>query len=313
MATHSLGLYFNGSNLERYLGDIMRVLLIGASGFIGSKIINLIPESISLTGTYCTNKISSENVVSKHLDILDKSLNWEEIIDGYDCIIIAARPIGFDEKSRTKIALQTYKGFSDMIDAVSNSSNPPHLVAIHGSLTYGNCGEKLISVTEKILPTGFAKSYSVGEKPFRDYLGEGNNCAIIRAPWILGPASWYSELYLKSQQIPILGNGRQWMSIVTLDSLAKSVWDVVLQSKQGIIHPELSYRCRQEEFAKLVAGISNKNITKVGRLRLLRFEKQTRQSVIASIKLDDGNSRNSESDNNRQKILAYLKQIHSDF
>ncbi|MCH1481815.1 MAG: NAD(P)-dependent oxidoreductase [Candidatus Poseidoniaceae archaeon] len=291
----------------------MRVLLIGASGFIGSKILDLSPENITLTGTYCTNKISSENIVSLQLDILDKSLKWNEIIDGYDCIIIAARPIGFDEKSRTKVALQTSNGFLDMIDAVSNSSNPPRLVAIHGSLSYGHCGEKLISVSEKILPTGFAKSYSVGEKPFRDYLAEGNNCAIIRAPWILGPASWYSELYLKSQEIPILGNGRQWMSIVTLDSLAKSVWDAVLQPKSGIIHPKLSYRCRQEEFANLVADVSNKKIKKIGRLQLLRFEKQTRQSIIASIKLDDGNSMDSESDSNRQKILEYLKQIHSDF
>lgn len=291
----------------------MRVLLIGGSGFIGSKIIDLIPQNIKLTGTYYTNKISTEDIVSQQLDILDKSLNWREIIDGYDCIIIAARPTGFDEKSRTKVALQTSYGFSEMINAVEHSSNPPHIVVIHGSLSYGNCGEKLISVNEKISPTGFAKSYSLGEKPFRDYLEEGNKCAIIRAPWILGPASWYSELYDKPQEIPILGNGRQWMSIVTLESLAKSVWDAVLQLKSGIIHPKLSYRCRQEEFANLVADISNKNIIKIGRFQLLRFEKQTRQSVIASIKLDDGNSSDSESDNNRQKVLAYIKQIHSEF
>ena len=302
-----------GGDLQQITGDIMRVLLIGASGFIGSKVIDLIPENIMLTGTYCTNKINPKNIVSQQLDILDKSLNWEEIIDGYDCIIIAARPIGFDEKSRTKVALQTSNGFSKMIDAVSNSSNPPYLVAIHGSLSYGNCGDKLILVNEKIAPTGFAKSYSLGEKPFRNYLQEGNNCAIIRAPWVLGSASWYHELYDKPEEIPILGNGRQWMSIVTLDSLAKSVWDAVLQPKSGIIHPKLSYRCRQEEFAKLVADISNKKIKKIGRLQLLRFEKQTRQSIIASIKLDDGKSRDSESDNNRQKILEYLKQIHSGF
>ena len=302
-----------GGDLQQITGDIMRVLLIGASGFIGSKVIDLIPENIMLTGTYCTNKINPKNIVSQQLDILDKSLNWEEIIDGYDCIIIAARPIGFDEKSRTKVALQTSNGFSEMIDAVSNSSNPPYLVAIHGSLSYGNCGDKLILVNEKIAPTGFAKSYSLGEKPFRNYLQEGNNCAIIRAPWVLGSASWYHELYAKPEEIPILGNGRQWMSIVTLDSLAKSVWDAVLQPKSGVIHPKLSYRCRQEEFAKLVADISNKKIKKIGRLQLLRFEKQTRQSIIASIKLDDGNSRDSESDSNRQKILEYLKQIHSGF
>ena len=101
---------------------------------------------------------------------------------------------------------------------------------------------------------------------------EGNNCAIIRAPWVLGSASWYHELYAKPEEIPILGNGRQWMSIVTLDSLAKSVWDAVLQPKSGIIHPKLSYRCRQEEFAKLVADVSNKKIKKPSQGEVIKLK-----------------------------------------
>ena len=77
-----------GGDLQQITGDIMRVLLIGASGFIGSKVIDLIPENIMLTGTYCTNKINPKNIVSQQLDILDKSLNWEEIIDVYDLSLI---------------------------------------------------------------------------------------------------------------------------------------------------------------------------------------------------------------------------------
>ena len=103
------------------------------------------------------------------------------------------------------------------------------------------------------------------------------------------------------------------MSIVTVEGLAEFVWGVVLQAKNGVLHPRLDYRCRQRDFAQMVSKISDKKIQKFGWVRMRAFEVQMRQSIMASIRLDDGSNGASESQSECVELVKYLRKIHDGF
>ena len=287
----------------------MKVLLIGASGFIGKKIYDSAPKIMDITGTFFSNKISERGGNFLKLDILDSKINWKNIFCDYECIIISCRPKGIDEKSRTEISIRARDAYVRIIECLKKCDKIPYIIVVNGSLSYGNQGENLVGINNKITPTGFAKSYSIGEAPFREYVEDGNNAAIVRAPWVLGNDSWYTDLYYSVNKVPIFGNGSQWMSIVTVDDLSDYIWNLVEEKSKGVHHPKLSFRCRQKDFAILVGRIKNKEIKKMGFLNMIKMEKQSKESILASIKLDDGFGNHSESVKNYMKIIDYLENI----
>lgn len=291
----------------------MKVLLLGASGFIGKSIANHAPNHVNLTGTYCTNKPTAVKFETQKLDYLDANLDWEQLIQPYDCIVVAARASGATAAQRNEVARLGKISFKGLIDAVKARSTPPHLVAMHGSLTYGDMGEALVNTNAPVRPSGFASSYSLAESPFREHQKQGGSIAIVRAPWVIGAFSWYRRLYATSPTIPLIGHGNQWMSLVSVDELATYVWKLAEERASGIIHPPLTYRCRQREFVKMVQTVSGKDIKRMRWWTLRRMEKQMRTSILASIRLDDGNSMGSEGEQARKTMQRYLEDLHRGF
>ena len=291
----------------------MRVLLLGASGFIGQSIVLKTPPHVELTGTYFKNEIKSEHGNFECINYMDTELDWDQLIAPYSCIIVAARANADNGRTRDYVSQRSQSAFSKMIKAVEESESKPFVVAVNGSLSYGHRGEELVKTGDEINPIGFAKSYSVAEKPFRDHLEQHNEIAIIRAPWVVGPGSWFSQMYLTANKIPIIGQGNQWMAVVTVDGLAEYVWELVERRTLGVYHPKLISRCRQKDFAHTVQQVTKKRTQRIGRFELWRMEKQMRESILASIKLDDGGGNHSESETAKSELKAVIKEIYSGF
>lgn len=291
----------------------MRVLLVGASGFIGRSIAAKVPEKVELTGTYFQNEPSLENVKIEQLNYLNSHIDWEQKIATYDCVILAARANADTEIKRNEISLKAQEAFSNLIQAVVASTSKPFIIVVNGSLSYGHRGDALVKIGEKIKPIGYARSYAIAEKPFRDFLTAGHDIAIIRAPWVIGPGSWFPMMYLATPRTPLLKSGKQWMSLVSVGDLAEFVWEVAASSKSGILHPKLTYRCRQKEFADIVSGVTSKPVRRIGLLRRWRMEPQMRESVLASIKLDDGMGYQSERQVNEKRLTSIIEEIYTSF
>ena len=291
----------------------MRVLLLGASGFIGRSIAAKAPDNIELTGTYYKNKPKFGTHDIEQFNYLEPTIDWQQVVSKYDCIIIAARANADTEKSRNSVSKMGQEAFRNFIQAVNESSSKPFIIAINGSLTYGDRGEELIRTNDDIKPTGYARSYAIAEKPFRDFLTAGNKIAIIRAPWVLGAGSWFPVMYLAPKHIPILKDGTQWMSILSVDDLADYVWALVETPEAGVLHPTLTFRCRQKEFAKIVHLVTSRPLRKIGALGRRKMELQMRESILASIKLDDGRNDCSENQESEKKLRTLIEDIHSGF
>lgn len=290
----------------------MRVLLIGASGFIGQSILNHLPEGVDLTGTYHKNEFSSKGVTIRQLDYLDPTLNWMDLVESYDNIVIAARANATDKVTRDAVSHRTNTAFTRLFEALESCQKRPFLVAINGSLSYGEKAENLVGPASEINPTGFARSYAIGEAPFRKGLDEGRHMAIVRAPWVIGSDSWFPILYLEGSTVPLIGDGKQWMSFVDVNTLSKCIWRILKSKQSGVIHPPLTYRCRQREFATLVGQTWKRKIKRYGFFRLRSMEPQLRESISVSIRLDDGLGNNAESEDSKVKMITLLQRIYSD-
>lgn len=299
--------------LIKLLAIFMRVLLLGASGFIGRSIASKAPNNIELTGTYFQNKPEFGTHDIEQFNYLEPTINWQQVVSKYDCIIIAARANADTEKSRNSVSKIGQEAFQNFIQTVNESSSKPFIIAINGSLTYGDRGEELIRPSDDIKPTGYARSYAIAEKPFRDFLTNGNKIALIRAPWVLGAGSWFPEMYLAPKNIPILKDGTQWMSILSVDDLANYVWGLVQNQEAGVFHPPLTFRCRQKYFANIVHSVTSKPIRKIGALRRRKMELQMRESVLASIKLDDGRDDCSENQDSEKRLRTLIEKIYLGF
>ena len=291
----------------------MRVLLLGSSGFIGQSIATSAPDYIHVAGTYKSSESSAKGDEKIQLDYLSTEIDWSKLIDGFDCIIVAARANSTDPNSRTDLSKNASKSFENLLSAINSSSETKNLIVINGSLSYGDRGEELVETDSDFNPTGFAKSYAIAEAPFRKYHSNGGRIAIIRAPWVLGKGSWYEQMYDSMDHIPVLAKGKQWMSIITLEDLSGYIWDCVENESIGVFHPKLTYRCRQKEFAGIVAGITGKKTRDYGFFRFLGWDKQMKESVIASIRLDDERGNVSENLESKSNLIQYLQNIHSDF
>ena len=291
----------------------MKVLLLGASGFIGRSIAAKSPSTVELTATYFSNKPDIVGMNIERLDCLDTSLDWSHIVNQYDCIIIAARASAGTQSAREQLSHKMQAVFSRLTHAVRESDSNTFLVAVNGSLSYGDRGDEIVQSTDSINPIGFAESYSIAEQPFRHFLEEDNNIAIIRAPWVIGNGSWFVQMYLQANKIPIIKHGNQWMALVFVDDLADYVWNVVQSQKNGIFHPKLTYRCRQRDFAAIVQEVTQKQTHTLGRFKLRAVEKQMRESIVASIRMDDGMMHQSENESSRENLKAIIENIYSGF
>ena len=282
-----------------------RTLVTGGSGFIGSMIIKA--STSNIRALVHKEAVEGNKIDRVYGDFLSSENQLEKWIDGVNSIIHTARPSSGNAAGRYRIARRTRRANLSMVSVVRESKIPSTTV-MHGSLSYGHRGEDLVRTDSILNPVGYAKAYSIGERPWVDYLNSGGGVKIVRAPWVKRHGSWFEKISC-DEIIPVFGDGRQWMSLVSVESLADFTWSI-LSDEPGVYHPPLLYRCRQSEFAKIVSEIRGVSISVVNRSGLSRkYGKMATDSICSSMRLDDGNGLSSESDPCLKNLVNYLTSI----
>ena len=252
---------------------INKVLIIGSSGFIGSRLIKKI-------------KASDKNKV---MALLHKNFNFADFED-FDVIISSLANVNLEHFKRFEPdvifhlgrlkgngnfgrLVAAYKGKyanNRMIKYLSKNNLNPRVFYFSGTLVYGNQCSEIADEKSIISPTSFSKEYHLAETPwYEESLNSSANISMLRLPWVVGKGSWFHHHYIKIALehgfVPLYSNGKNWMSLIDVHDCCSLILELSNHSKIfkiiNLYNPNLIVR--QNEFVEIISEVLNTPVKKV--------------------------------------------------
>ena len=273
-------------------GEVMlpSTLVFGGSGFVGSALLRCRPPHLITRAIQHRHAIEAEVEILQG-DLLQPTAPFGTWMRGMDRILMAARPSASTPRARRSMARATSKAMIRFLEALEER----HVVAFHGSLSYGDQGDRFVPPSAETDPVGYARSYAIGERPLAHAIPHRAGTDLIRAPWILGTGSWFDLIYATGP-VPVHDGGHHWMSIVDVHELATWAWAIEPAERGRILHAPLLARVRQRTFAQIVADVRGVELIHQTSSELRRRHgRQAKDSMIASLRLTDDSGNDPES------------------
>ncbi len=216
--------------------ESLKIFLLGASGFIGSKVLQALPKQYPEAKLYIlqhTSKIeTSPNVIvlkgnlftaSKYIKALQPDIVFH-------VARVSMQQFVFGKFLAPIIGYYANKSIYNAICTVGSK-----LVFISGSLMYGNSNKK-ITESATLQPISFAKYYYKAERPF--VVNKTNaRIMVLRPAWVFGANSWFQTFYTKyitaHQKIPLYATSHSVMNIIHVEDLARLICAFSFYAKYG--------------------------------------------------------------------------------
>ena len=272
----------------------MKVLLIGASGFLGKHILEhlqkynydivLLKHKSSLSDN--PNYIVKEGgIASITADYIDKN--------SFDIIIHCARPnkwTRFRKYGRLLSAFWAKHLNSNLLLQLKASQSQPKLVFASGSLMYGSSTSVHMESTD-IHPTSYAKQYYHGELPFLETIKDKSYpIQMIRLPWLIGDGSWYKWFYQSTIKqniaVPLFGDGLNNMHFLSVNNAADLLVKYTFKADYFKIYNIYSpYIIKQLDFVEYIAKVYDFPVKNQKMLWSNKLEKSIVEAFTSNIVL----------------------------
>lgn len=262
-------------NIANYIAGVTmnKILIIGSTGFIGSRLL----KKIRLIDK------------KKLMVLLNKNFNFADFED-FDVVKSSINNVNLEHFKRFKpdivfhlgrlrgngifgrlVAAKRGKNANDrMIKYFSMNGLDPRVFYFSGTLVYGYKDAETADEKSTINPTSFSREYYIAETPwYEESLKPNANICMLRLPWVVGKGSWfyhhYVQIALKHGFVPLYSNGNNWMSLIDIDDCCSLALHLSKQSKNfkiiNLYNPNLIVK--QIEFVEVVSEILNMPVKKV--------------------------------------------------
>jgi uncharacterized protein (TIGR01777 family) len=237
----------------------MRILISGASGFIGSALIPKL-ESRGFKVTRLVRTTESR----------DEQLAWDptqplrpESLSGFDAVIhLAGEPVAarWTEASKKRILESRVLGTAHLCEALAKAPQPPRtLISASAIGYYGDGGDEVLREEspsgEGFLPE-VCRQWEAATKPAAD---AGIRVIQIRIGIVLSAQGGALKKMLPPFRMGLggqIGNGRQWLSWIHLQDLVASILHILesdsLKGPVNLVAPE---PVRNSEFTRALAAV----------------------------------------------------------
>lgn len=277
----------------------MKILILGCTGFVGSKIV----KYLSSIGGQSITAIVHKKPIQKPLENVTyyttgfEKITYSFLEQGeYDYILHLARIPGkrFGDFGRLYAGMKGGTANRNLLNNINKLQKKPKLVYLSGSLMYGNNPDSYVNEDFAISPVGFARYYLHAEKPIMDAIDRGeDNVMMLRAPWILGEGSWFEQIYIKHLSlkgtVPVYGNAERKMSIITVEDCAAMLWHYALHALYGEVYNIYTFqKVSVADFTSIIEEFSNaegKLYYSEEQLNTM-MDHTTKRSILSEIVLD---------------------------
>lgn len=212
----------------------MRVLVIGGTGFTGSALIDYLASMNGLDITAVVHKTPMNRTYDNILYIQSSLQKLPSILskfEDFDYVFHLARIPGrrWGNAGRVIAGIKGALANRRLLYTLRRYGSKSRLVYLSGSLMYGHTPGKKSLETDVLQPVGFGRYYSLAEQPLLQAINHRQgNIIMLRAPWILGKGSWFTQLYeqylRKHKALPVYGDTDRRMSVITLEDCARLLW-----------------------------------------------------------------------------------------
>ena len=273
-----------------------KILVIGSSGFIGSRLIKKI-------------KAIDEN---RLMVLLHKNFNFADFED-FDVITSSLTNVDLEHFKRFKpdvifhlgrlkgngifgrlMAAKRGKYANDrIINYLSKNNLNPRVLYFSGTLMYGNRSSKTADENSIISPISFSKEYHLAETPwYEESLDSNANVSMLRLPWVVGKGSWFYNHYIqiayKHGFVPLYSNGENWMSLIDLHDCCDLAIHLSKQRKifkiVNLYNPNLIVK--QFEFVEIISEVLNIPVKKVSLRKKIFRDNAFNEAMIFSLKVN---------------------------
>lgn len=219
-----------------------KIFIFGGTGFIGSALTRLLAAERRANELMLLIHRRAPLRELEQIDTRTGSLGAFDLslLDRFspDSIVHLARMSGRGRVGRFLAAWQGGRANGRIIRHLQAMESKPHVIYVSGTLVYGDCGDLPADEARPVRPIAFAREYVAAEKPWMDALEHGSlPVTILRPPWIMGKGSWFAEFYLKNirehREVPLFGEGRNWMSLIDVEDCAGLVGHAVRRAGPG--------------------------------------------------------------------------------
>ncbi len=235
----------------------MRILISGASGFVGAPLVSFL---VSNGHTVISLSHSQGSSTSIFWDPENK-IAGKDLFEGFDGVIhLAGEPLSFtrwSEKKKEKIKNSRIEGTKFLSQILSSLSKPPKLFIQASAIgIYGDRGEEILDETSEA-GNGFLSSvcreWEAASRPLEKI---GIRTVKTRFGMVLGKnggAFAKMEPIYRYGMGAVLGTGRQFLSWIALEDLIRAMDFIIHADISGPVNFVAPTCIRQEAFSRELA------------------------------------------------------------
>jgi hypothetical protein len=254
-------------NCSDFNEDTMRVLVTGATGFIGGRLSEVLREH----GHSVVALSRNPEAARRSVQALEQAFGWDpeagapaaEAFDGVDAVIHLAGEsvVGrWSEAKKKAIRDSRVLGTSHLVRGIAQLERKPQVLISSSAIGYyGDRGDEELTETSKAGSDFLANTCQEWEQEARKVEWVGVRSVMVRTGIVLGPGGGALEAMLPPFKLGAggpLGSGLQWWSWIHRDDLIGLMLHGLAQEDlSGPVNGTAPHPQRQKEFARVLGRV----------------------------------------------------------